>query len=119
MKLISIVTGYYNEEGNIPELYRQLQDLFARWVSYNFEIIFIDNDSRDNTVSVLRQIAAQDKRVKVIVNARNFGAVRSVSYALTQAYGDAAVVMASDLQDPPALVDEFIKEWEQGYRIVL
>ena len=119
MKAITVVSGCYNEEGNIGELYQQLCAVFAELPAYNFEIIFIDNASVDGTVEKLRGIAQQDRRVKVILNARNFGAIRSGYHALMQARGDAVVVMASDLQDPPALIKEFVVKWEEGYKVVL
>ena len=119
MKLISIVTGCFNEEENVGELHAQIQAVFAELPNYNYEIIFIDNASTDKTVEVLRNIAARDKRVKVIVNARNFGSVRSGSHALMNAFGDAVIGMASDLQDPPALIKDFVAKWEEGYKIVL
>ena len=119
MKTITVVSGCFNEEANIRELYTQLCAVFQDLPQYAWEVIFIDNASSDGTVAVLRQIAAADQRVKVIVNARNFGAVRSGSYALMQAYGDAVIAMASDLQDPPALIREFVAKWEAGYKVVL
>lgn len=119
MKTISIVTGCFNEEENVGELYAQLLDVTGSLPQYAFEILFIDNCSRDRTVEVLRGIAARDKRVKVIVNARNFGAIRSGYHALLQARGDAVIVMASDLQDPPSLLPLFLAKWEEGYKIVL
>lgn len=119
MKTITVVSGCYNEEGNIRELYTRLCGVFAELPSYSWEIIFIDNASSDRTVEILREIAGSDKRVKVIVNARNFGAVRSSSHVLVQAYGDAVIGMASDLQDPPELIKEFVSKWEEGFRIVL
>ena len=118
-KKISVVTGCYNEEENVGELYAQVRDVFSTLPEYDFELIFIDNASRDRTPEVLRELARKDQRVKVILNARNFGVVRSGSHAFLQAYGDAVVAMASDLQDPPALIPEFIKRWETGYKIVL
>jgi polyisoprenyl-phosphate glycosyltransferase len=118
-KMISVVAGCYNEQDNVEELYSQVKAVFDELERYEFEMIFIDNASRDNTVPILRKLAAQDKRVKVIVNARNFGAIRSGFYALTQASGDAVIAMASDLQDPPALIKEFVEKWEAGYKIVV
>jgi len=85
---------------------------------YDYEHIFVDNDSTDQTVKVLKNIALKDPRVKIIVNARNFGAIRSTYYGLLQAYGDAVVLQFSDLQDPPALISDFIREWEKGYKVV-
>jgi polyisoprenyl-phosphate glycosyltransferase len=117
-KKISVLTPCYNEEGNIEELYRQVKRVFEGLVKYDYEHIFIDNASQDGTVSVLKGIAAKDHRVKIIVNTRNFGIIRSGYYGLTQARGDAVVVLVADLQDPPYLIAEFIKKWEEGYRVV-
>ncbi len=119
MRLISVVTPCYNEEENVAELYRQVKQVFAGLHGYCYEHIFIDNASRDNTVPILREIAAADRRVKVIVNARNFGHIRSPYYAMMQARGDAVIGIVADLQDPPALIPEFIRQWEEGYKVVL
>src|SRR5882724_485059 len=86
---------------------------------YRYEHIFIDNHSRDRTVEILKRIAASDTNVKVIVNARNFGHVRSPMHALYQATGDAIISIVSDLQDPPEMIPQFIQEWENGYSMVL
>lgn len=117
-KLISIVTPCYNEEANIDELYQRIVDVMAR-LDYDYEHIFIDNCSTDNSLVKLRALAAQDKRVKLILNARNFGHIRSPYYALLQARGDAAVLIASDLQDPPEMIEEFVKKWEEGFKTVM
>lgn len=119
MKKITVVTGCYNEEENVSELYSRVKAAFEALPAYEFEMIFIDNASTDKTVSILRTLAAADQRVKVIVNARNFGPVRSGYHALLQAEGDAVIGMASDLQDPPELIPSFVAEWEKGYKIVL
>jgi glycosyltransferase involved in cell wall biosynthesis len=119
LKLISVVSGCFNEEQNVRDLYEQVKQVFADLGEYSYEHIFIDNASEDKTVEVLKDIAKNDKRVKIIVNARNFGHVRSPYHALLQAEGDAVVSMASDLQDPPPLIKEFIKKWEQGYKVVV
>ena len=84
-----------------------------------YEIIFIDNASTDETVSKLRALAALNPCVKVILNTRNFGHIRSPYYGLLQAYGDAVIMMASDLQDPPLLIKDFIQKWQEGYKVVL
>jgi polyisoprenyl-phosphate glycosyltransferase len=118
-RLISVVTPCYNEEGNVEELYRQIKDVFAGLPQYDYEQIYIDNHSQDGTVNKLRGIAAQDRRVKVIINARNFGHIRSPYHAFLEAKGDAVIVMVSDLQDPPPLIVEFLKRWEEGYKVVL
>jgi glycosyltransferase involved in cell wall biosynthesis len=120
MKLISIVSGCYNEAENIPDLYERVTKVFAeRLPEYAYELIVIDNSSTDNSVEVLREICRKDKRVKVIVNTRNFGHIRSGYHALLQAKGDAMIAMASDLQDPPEMIEQFIRKWEEGYKVVL
>ncbi len=86
---------------------------------YDYEHIFIDNASKDRTVAILRELAKDDKRVKVIVNTRNFGHIRSPSHAILQARGDAVVSIVADLQDPPALILEFVRKWEEGYKVVM
>jgi glycosyltransferase involved in cell wall biosynthesis len=118
MKLISIMTPCYNEEENVQELYNRVKQVMKD-LPYDFEIIYIDNSSTDHTADKLRELAAKDKRVKVILNTRNFGHIRSPYYALLQACGDAVIGLASDLQDPPELIPQFIKKWEEGYKIVM
>lgn len=119
-KKISFVSSAYNEEENIRELYEQVKAQMAPLADkYEYEQIVLDNASTDGTLAVLRQIAAQDKRFKVIANARNFGHIRSPYYGILQASGDAVVYLASDLQDPPALIAQFITAWENGYKVVL
>jgi glycosyltransferase involved in cell wall biosynthesis len=118
MKLISVVTPCYNEEANVEELYQQVKDVFTSLPQYRYEHIFIDNASQDQTVRMLRELAQRDQRVKVIVNARNFGHIRSPFYALLQATGDAAISLVADLQDPPALIKDFLQQWEDGYLVV-
>src|SRR5258706_16135413 len=113
MKLISVVSGSFNEEENVRELYERITHVFRDEVrGYNYEVIFIDNASTDETVAVLKQIARDDRRVKIIVNTRNFGHIRSGYHALVQARGDAVIPMASDLQDPPEMIPKFIEQWE-------
>ncbi len=119
MPIISVVTACYNEEDNVAEVYRQVKDVFDGLPGYIYEHIFIDNASRDNTVGILREIAAADKRVKVIVNSRNFGHIRSPYHAVLQAKGDAVIGIVADLQDPPAMIKDFIAKWEEGYKVVL
>lgn len=110
-KTLSIVTPGYNEADNIEELCSKLRQMMLEFPELSLEHIFIDNASTDNSVEILRRLAAQDKSLKVIVNARNFGHIRSPFHAILQASGDAVVLMASDMQDPPELVAEFIREW--------
>jgi glycosyltransferase involved in cell wall biosynthesis len=118
-RLITVVTPCYNEEGNARELYTAVRRVFEGMPQYRYEHIFIDNASKDATAEILRALASADENVKVILNARNFGQVRSPYHALLQAQGDAAIVMACDFQDPPELITRFIEQWEAGYRIVL
>ena len=117
-KLITILTPCYNEELNVREAHRRLLAMAAGFPEYRFEHLFIDNASKDGTVAVLRAMAAEDASIKVIVNARNVGADRSGMHAFLQAQGDAVGSMAADMQDPPELFAEMIREWEKGVPIV-
>jgi len=117
-KLISIVTPCYNEGENIDELYQRIVLVMAT-LPYDYEHICIDNASTDDTVKKIKNIAAQDKRVKLIVNARNFGHIKSPYYGILQSRGDACILIASDLQDPPEMIIDFIKKWEEGFKTVL
>lgn len=118
-KRISVVTPCYNEEMNVEELYKQVKAVFSELPAYTYEHIFIDNSSNDATVSVLKKLASEDKNVKIIVNVRNFGHIRSPYYALLQAHGDAVILMAADLQDPPIMIKELLAKWEEGNKIVV
>ncbi len=117
-KLITIMTPCYNEEQNVREVHRRLMAVAATLSQYRFEHLFIDNASTDGTVSVLRQMAAEDPTVRVIVNARNVGPDRSGMHALLQAQGDAIGILVADLQDPPELFTDMIRAWEGGAPIV-
>jgi glycosyltransferase involved in cell wall biosynthesis len=117
-KLITILTPCYNEELNVREVHRRVRAMAASLPEYRFEHLFIDNASTDGTVGVLRAMAAEDLGVKVIVNARNVGPDRSGMHAFLQADGDAIGSVAADLQDPPELFVEMIREWEKGFPIV-
>ncbi|MBP1763530.1 MAG: dolichol monophosphate mannose synthase [Firmicutes bacterium] len=119
MKLISIVTACYNEEENVEELYNQVKQVFAVLPGYTYEHIFIDNSSQDKTVSILKDLARKDKNVKIIVNTRNFGHIRSPYHGLLQAQGEAVISLVADLQDPPAMIANFLEKWEEGYKVVM
>ena len=119
MKTISIVTPCFNEVENVEELYRRIRGVFEGLGAYDYEHIFIDNASTDGTVGAIKALAASDKRVKLIVNVRNFGHIRSPMHAMMQARGDAVVFMAADLQDPPELLATLIARWEAGYKAVV
>jgi polyisoprenyl-phosphate glycosyltransferase len=119
MKMISVVTPCYNEEENVEEIYQEVKNVFSQLGAYAYEHIFIDNASKDRTVTILKSIAKKDRNVKIIVNTRNFGHIRSPYYGLLQANGDAAILIVSDLQDPPQMIADFIRKWEEGYKIVI
>jgi len=119
MKLISIVTPCYNEEKNVAGLYNEVKNVFAGLKNYRYEHIFIDNASTDKTVDILKSIAAVDKNVKIIVNLKNYGYLKSPFYAVLQASGEAVIPVAADFQDPPALIKDFIDRWERGYKVVV
>lgn len=117
--MLSIVTPCYNEADNVDELYTRIKTVIANLTKYEFELIFIDNHSQDGTVAKLKKLAQNDPMVKVIVNTRNFGHIRSPYYGILQSSGEATIYLASDLQDPPELIPEFIRYWEEGFKLVM
>jgi len=119
IRTVTVLTPCYNEAGNVGALYERVRAVFQPLEEYEYEHVFIDNASTDETVSILRGIAARDKHVKVIVNTRNFGHIRSPYHALLQCRGDAVIGMAADLQDPPELIPAFLERWREGYKVVL
>jgi glycosyltransferase involved in cell wall biosynthesis len=119
MKTISIVTGCFNEEENVEVLYTRVRKVMAEVGRYRYEHIFIDNNSTDRTVEILKRIASADTNVRVIVNARNFGHIRSPLHAVYQASGDAIIGIVADLQDPPEMIPQFLQGWEEGASMVL
>jgi glycosyltransferase involved in cell wall biosynthesis len=118
MKKISIVSPCINEATNIEEVCRRVRAALEG-SGFDYEHVIIDNASTDGTVAVLRKLAAKNRRIKVILNTRNFGPVRSPFYGLLQASGDAVILLASDLQDPPELIAEFLRKWKEGYKVVV
>ena len=118
MKKISIVTSCYNEEGNVAILYEKVKEQMEK-LPYEWELIYEYNASKDGTVKILRELCAKDKRVKVLLNTRNFGCTRSAHNVMLSAYGDAVIFMVSDLQDPPELLPKFVDKWQVGYKVVL
>ena len=119
-KLISVVVPTYNEQENVVPLTDTLVKIFTEELpEYNYEIIFIDNHSKDNTKTLIRQICSENPNVKAIFNARNFGQMRSPVYGFKQAYGDCVVRLNADFQDPPSLIPTFVREWEKGHKIVI
>ncbi len=120
MKTISIVVPCYNEEENVEALADALREMFRKDLGgYQYEILFIDNDSKDKTREIIRKLCAADKGIKGIFNAKNFGQFNSPYYAMLQSTGDCTVLMAADFQDPVDMVPGFVKEWENGYKIVI
>jgi len=119
-KLISIISPSYNEEKNVVECYERVKIIFASNLSnYDYEHIFTDNSSTDKTISLLREISKKDKRVKVIINSRNYGVFPSTFNAIIRSTGDAIIPMLPvDLQDPPEIIPKFVKKWENGFQVV-
>jgi polyisoprenyl-phosphate glycosyltransferase len=120
MKTISIVTPCYNEEASIRECVSTIKSLFENLLpGYRREHIFCDNASTDRTVDILKELAKSDPDIKIIVNSRNFGILKNTYNGVLNATGDAAILfMPVDLQDPPELIADFVKHWENGYDIV-
>ena len=120
MKKISILIPCFNEEQNVIPISEAIVNLFNDTLSqYEYELIFIDNDSTDNTRVLLRQICMNNHNLKAILNAKNFGQFNSPYYGMLQTTGDCTITMACDFQDPIELIPQFIKEWESGYKIVI
>ena len=114
-KLISIIIPAYNEEACVNELARRLQGVFEANPKYDFEVLIIENGSADRTWELLQEIHRGDQRFKIIQLARNFRMDGGLTAGLHYASGDAAVLMTADLQDPPELITEFLRKWEEGY----
>ena len=117
-KKISIAGTCFNESGNIRELYNRCMAELRKFPQYDYEFVIADNCSHDDTREKLRQLAAEDKNFKVIFNANNFGPINSGMNAFCAASGDVVIQIAADLQDPPELISEFLKKYEEGFDIV-
>ena len=118
-KIISFVIPTYNEDQNILALHEKIREIEKKYFEiYSFHIIFIDNASTDNTANIIKDICKKNKTTKLILNNRNFGHIRSPYHGILQSYGDATIYMASDFQDPPELIDEFIIKWKNGSEVV-
>ena len=118
-KTITVLTPCFNEEKNVREVYERVRAAIAAAGNYAYEQIFIDNASYDNTLGELKKIAAEDRNVKIIRNTRNFGPIRSPMHAVHQACGDAVIGIVADLQDPPEMIADMIRKWEEGYPVVI
>ena len=120
MKKISIVIPCYNEEKNVVPISEAIeQELNLKLSKYDYEIIFIDNCSTDNTQELLRGICGKNKKIKAIFNAKNFGQFNSPYYGLLQSTGDCTILVCADFQDPIEMIPKFVEEWEKGYKIVI
>ncbi len=120
MKTISIAVPCFNEEENVRPLADAIRKMFKRDLpNYRYEILFIDNDSRDRTRQIIRELCAEDRNIRGIFNAKNFGQFNSPYYGMLQTSGDCTVLMAADFQDPVEMVPRYVKEWENGYKIVI
>lgn len=120
MKKISILIPCYNEEENVGPMSEAIVALFEGELSaYDYELVFIDNDSRDGTRPLLREICAKNPKIKAIFNAKNFGQFNSPYYGMLQTTGDCTISMVCDFQDPVELIPQYIREWENGYKIVI
>lgn len=119
-KKISIVIPCYNEEENIEAIGKAVGDIFKKDLErYDYEVLFIDNDSKDASREILRRLCKEDKHIKAILNAKNFGQFNSPYYAMIQTDSDATILMAADFQDPPEMIVEYVKAWEEGYKIAI
>ena len=120
MKKISILIPCYNEEDNVVPMSEAIVNLFTtELTAYDYELLFIDNDSHDNTRVLLREICAKNPKIKAIFNAKNFGQFNSPYYGILQTTGDCTISMVCDFQDPIELIPQYIREWENGYKIVI
>ena len=118
-KKISITASCYNEEGNLQEFYDRCRKTLESFPQYDYEFVVADNCSEDNSRAVLRLIAEKDPKFKVIFNSRNFGHIRSPYNAFLAASGDAVITLCSDLQEPPEIIADFIRKWEEDYPVVI
>ena len=116
--MISVVTPTYNEKDNIEELYFEIKKNFNK-INQEYEHIIIDNNSNDGTIEIIKKLAKDDKNLKIIINRKNFGQMKSPYYGLLQSSGEATIYLSSDFQDPPELIEKFILEWKKGNKIVL
>lgn len=118
-KHVCVLAPCYNEVQNVRELAGAIDEVFAAEPGYDHSILFIDNASTDGTQALLREMTAESPHVRAIFNARNFGHIRSPYYGLLQSQGDACILMASDFQDPPAMLHQFLRKWEEGFMVVV
>lgn len=119
-KKISVLIPCFNEEENVGPMSKAVVDIFEKELpQYDYELVFIDNDSKDKTREILRDICSKNKNIKAIFNAKNFGQFNSPYYGMLQTTGDCTIAMVCDFQDPVELIPQYVKEWENGYKIVI
>lgn len=116
-KYLSVIPIAYKDAGNIKELYKRLSAVLKK-ITPNYEIIYVNDCSPDESGKILRELTAKDKRLTVINHSRNFGAQNAFTTGMRQAIGDVVVIMDGDLQDPPELIEDFVKKWKQGYEVI-
>ena len=120
MKKVSILIPCYNEQENVRPMSEAIVDLFEKQLTqYDYELLFIDNDSSDQTRPILREICKNNEHIKAIFNAKNFGQFNSPYYGMLQTTGDCTISMVCDFQDPVELIPQYLEAWEQGYKIVI
>ena len=120
MKTISILIPCYNEEENVEPIAQAVIGVLEQELpQYDYELVFIDNDSQDNTRPILRRMCGENPRIKAIFNTRNFGQFNSPYYGILQVTGDCVIAMVADFQDPVDLIPRYVKAWEEGYKIVI
>ena len=120
MKKISVLIPCYNEAENVGPISRAVTEILEKELpQYDYELVFIDNDSTDGTRDIIRGLCADNPRIKAILNARNFGQFNSPYYGMLQVTGDCVIEMVADFQDPVEMIPKYIHEWEKGYKIVI
>lgn len=120
MKTVSVLIPTYNEEENVRPLLEAIKNEFQQELpAYDYEIVFIDNDSGDRTREIIRELCTENEKVKAIFNAKNFGPFNSPYYGILQTTGDCTILMCADFQDPIEMIHRFVEEWEKGYKIVI
>lgn len=115
MKKVSILVPCYNEEASLPLLYPELKKLMDSQINYEWEVLFVNDGSRDNTLTIIKELRNQDKRICYVDLSRNFGKENAMLAGFDYATGDCMVIMDADLQDPPSLIPEMLRYWEEGY----
>lgn len=120
MKKISVLIPCYNEKDNVGPISRAVTDILKKELpQYDYELVFIDNDSTDGTRDIIRGLCKENKKIKAIFNAKNFGQFNSPYYGMLQVTGDCVIEMVADFQDPVELIPRYVREWENGYKIVI